>query len=342
MDFRNFRFSGASSDGEEETLDRTREGHIEIIEMGVVNGPLAAAASHGASGAPLDCNALVSAWGPGGVWDLSNGEDGVSEATGGLAGRADLVNVQFGAAAAYGATALESFWPAGFFLHSSPGETIPSLDNAEPRSLVFFEGGVVESLWLRGIDAVSAVLMHNNVINEYVLDELTSAATSWIVTFPTKSFYVNVASDADVLPPFTRRFTTGGACEDANVAVFDREEQGITPLLDFSPPRPGEGNVLCWETNIITFNDNDRLASDLVTNIDLTNVGFQNGWMGLSFDSVENQLSSLGGETYIGLPAIGFALTNHLNGQVQVGGTDVLANYALAYPHKFTRSIVTS
>ena len=41
-------------------------------------------------------------------------------------------------------------------------------------------------------DAVSAVLMHDNVINEFMMDAGTKSGTDWVVTFPTKFAYVGI------------------------------------------------------------------------------------------------------------------------------------------------------
>src|SRR5262249_39287787 len=42
------------------------------------------------------------------------------------------------------------------------------------------------------IDAVSALLMHTQIMNEFVLDAATKSGTDWVITFPTKRFYVAV------------------------------------------------------------------------------------------------------------------------------------------------------
>ena len=55
ISFRNFEYTADSEDG----LDRTTEGYVEVIEMGVVTDTdLAEAATH-VSGVPDDCGALV-------------------------------------------------------------------------------------------------------------------------------------------------------------------------------------------------------------------------------------------------------------------------------------------
>jgi len=54
--FVNFAYSGTNDDGAGNTLDRTREGYVEIIEMGNVTGATAAAVTH-SSGVP-SCSPL--------------------------------------------------------------------------------------------------------------------------------------------------------------------------------------------------------------------------------------------------------------------------------------------
>ena len=63
-------------------------------------------------------------------------------------------------------------------------------------------------------DPVSAVLMHDNVLNEFVLDAGTKSGTDWVVTFPTKRYYVNVGT-GNAPKLFQRNFNrTDGSCDD--------------------------------------------------------------------------------------------------------------------------------
>src|SRR5437763_1731347 len=69
-------------------------------------------------------------------------------------------------------------------------------------------------------DAVSAVLMHNQVINEYVLDPGTKSGTDWVITFPTKRFYVNTGTRS-AIKLFQRNFNkTAFSCDDVNINIF--------------------------------------------------------------------------------------------------------------------------
>ncbi len=69
--------------------------------------------------------------------------------------------------------------------------------------------------WSAGTaDAVSAVLMHDSVLNEFVLDSTTKSGTDWVVTMLTKRHYVTGGSG---LAPklFQRNFSgSEGSCDD--------------------------------------------------------------------------------------------------------------------------------
>ncbi|EDZ67101.1 hypothetical protein NOC27_428, partial [Nitrosococcus oceani AFC27] len=347
VEFRNFEFD-EPAEGVDTSLDRTREGHLEIIEMGVVtDSPSfapAMAATHNGDGVPNDCSVLEQAWSGGGVW-RGDGNVNIELNPGGLFGHGLVMNVSQGAAYAYQATALDNFFffdpDFGFPFHTDPGTLLPGLQTADTVSTVFVsqQGAtnvptVVNSTWVNGLDATSSVLMHNAVMNYFVTNESIGAGTDWVITFPTKRFHIQTAIPT---PPFTETFTADGACEPVGLAIWNREERAQTGGLDFSPQPPG-GNALCWETNVITFNNSSVLGSALELNVDTSSVG-PDGWMRLSFvNSIDDdhQLASLEGNTFFGLPAIGFATQEYVNGVDQAG---VLINYGGMFDHAFSRQI---
>src|SRR5208283_2869494 len=206
------------------SLDRTREGFIEIMEMGDYGlasaAPVGSVAEGvqqiGGEGVPLDCSRAVN--------DIGT-ESQVG--TGGLFGRAILINVDDGTEFSYSATALANFntiqslWAAS----NTPG---PSLADVNPPISVvhYFDLGTIRTQWASPIDATSAVLMHESLSNEYVLDSATGSITDWVITMPTKYFYVN----ANLVPSrlFQSPLTSKGACEivesdDTAALLFDRE-----------------------------------------------------------------------------------------------------------------------
>ena len=113
------------------------------------------------------------------------------------------------------------------------------------------------------------------------------------------------------------------------------------------------GNAICWEANIITFNNSNVLASVNTANI---NTGFQHGWLQIGFfpptvtgivHTLANTATSIvnastGGissgqtVTYFGLPLIGFEVEDYVNGVNTLG---VLSNFGGNFVHKTTTCI---
>ncbi|MFA5940176.1 MAG: hypothetical protein WC809_12535 [Sinimarinibacterium sp.] len=105
----------------------------------------------------------------------------------------------------------------------------------------------------RGVDAVSATLQNSAVLNEWSSNSALGVSTDWIVTLPTKSFYVDqgrgpqfgmtLSETNAVVPTFGRpdACTTtdldGGAdgvdfdTDDANALTFDCEEAPYPPFV---------------------------------------------------------------------------------------------------------------
>jgi len=204
--FVNFQYAGDSGgDG----LDRTKEGYVEIIEMGNVTGSTLTAITHVNGVPPCTAAALSDAVAQGNV----------VLGTGGLFGGMTLVNVLSGEDFTADAVALEAFRTVPPAIFSPPGVTTPDLTFALPPQTEVFNGTSAQTyVFSQGIDAVSAALMHNTLMNEYVLDAVTKSGTDWVVTFPTKKFYVNSVSAS---PPFQRPFVNGTSCDDIAVSTFD-------------------------------------------------------------------------------------------------------------------------
>jgi hypothetical protein len=264
--------------------------------------------------------------------------------TGGLAGTASLLNGAAGTDFGYDPVALADFSTANIWF--AAGDIRPDMRSALPTTSRVFKGGsVITTDWTgstgnAAVNAVSAVLMHDNVINEYVLDTATLSGTDWVITMPTKRYYVPVGSTtaATATAPFVRNFISTGACEVVGINYWDREEQTVTTTVDFSPPPPGApASSLCWESTVVTFNNANVLGSSNSVNIP---VNFQNGWARISFAQTYSSLAAAGNSpagvhTYVGLPVTGFMVQDFVNGNV--GG--VLSNYGGNFNHKFTTLI---
>jgi hypothetical protein len=329
-------------------LDRTKEGYIEIIEMGNVTGATLTAITHvqpAPPGKPPGCAGLPPTTQP---TDLVAGQ-------GGLFGGISLINPLGGGDASEDAVALASF--SATTLWAPAGTILPDLSLVNPKlSVVFNNTEVVTTDWSASsntVDAVSAALMHDNIYNEFVLDTGTASGTDWVVTFPTKHFYYNAFNNVTKL--FESNFRATGACDDILLTQYNREEQTVVNVPGFSPPSPTGTDAICWEANVISFNNTNVLLS---ANKSILTTAFPNGWVSLNFfpatvtppvhqligGATFRQNTSTGAlvqqttATYNGLPVIGFAAQSFSNSSVTTA-TSAPLRYVGTFIHKYTRLI---
>jgi hypothetical protein len=198
---------------------------------------------------------------------------------------------------------------------------------------------------------VTGALEATNVINEWSRRTNAAAgwvtATDWVITFPTKSFYVdndannefagrNVGRANNIiapgliaanLTPFTQSFVDtaatpvvrrGQSCDVVSFILRNREEQR-SQAAGFSP---GGAARLCYETNVLTFNQAAILNSPIASSINYPE-NFTFGWLDVRFAGA-NALNR-------GLPAVGFAITTRDDGASE------LLSEAAAYDHSIVR-----
>jgi hypothetical protein len=388
--FRNYQYTGSNQDFPAAdaavlgSLDRTREGHIEMIEMGLLvtgtaSTQLAEEATH-VNNVPVNCNALQAAWAQipsPGPWTL-NGRQNIQLPAGGLFGAGAIIDVANGTMIGYNAEAIEGFYSDSADpgrLHAQPGSVDPDLRDADNSNgggndstvFVFSQNGAAvitetfTSIGRPGVpDAVSLVFMHDAIYNEYTTEAAVGAASEWLITFPTKRYYVDVTDPVDVIPPFTDPFRDdGSSCDIITIEYYNREEAlpGVAPgVVDISPPPPNPTITLpslCWEANILTFNQSQvanstgassilggRYAQNLNT-LTVTGSTFATGWMKITFDNPTNAaaqanvLTAPDGSQYFGLPTVGFWAASFVNSAAQPG---LLANYSAAFRHRASRA----
>ena len=365
--FRNGAYAGTFSDGGGDGLDRTYEGYFEIIEMGTITGgsTLEAAVTHkqdlsAPNASKPSCSNLPT------LGTISSNL--LTVPSGGLMGTASLININEGTDYSYDAVALDGWSNRPNW--SSPGSQLPTIADALPTVSVVIDntasgGRAVRTAWGSGRDAVTAIMMRSNVYNEYSVEPAIKAATDWVVTMPTKRFYVFKGTGFGQ-PPFQSNFTSTGSCDNINLIYYDREEQTPGAIIDFSPTTP-ESRSLCWEANVLTFSGNggsttvsNVLQSTNSANVPL-NAGWINGWADLSFPRDAGYVGShmlvapalgtvfidintitqsgLTSATYFGLPSVGFAVQSYsTNGLPGVSAT-VLSNYGGNFNHKYLRDI---
>ncbi len=211
--FLNLAFTGKNADGGPTSDARVQEGHFEMIEMGTIEpgsdteDDITHAFNKDDEWLPGDCDQLVDNWtkfasGSDGIWYTESLEnDGQAETdtlrnSGGLFGGAAVVNPQAGAMYSYDAKAIQGFDKTDDGIHYVPGTVFPSLNSGDQETAwVFFgvpQNKAQDLTYDFGVDAVSAVFMHEFTMNEYTTADIPAeAATEWIVTFPTKNFYVD-------------------------------------------------------------------------------------------------------------------------------------------------------
>ena len=375
--FRNFQYDTATTTADSmpgRGLERTREGYVEMLEMGRLAGAAAAAVTHSA-GVPDDCSLVATeAFAP------VTGVD-IFPPTGGLMGTGTLINVNAGRDATYKADALDGW--SDVVNYSGSGFVTPNLADANPPVSLVIRSGDVDpltgastlitayrsefvggSLASAGARAVASVFMHNAVLNEYVLDAATASATDWVITQPVKNQFVRTAATES---PYTARASTAGSCEFISFTFFDREERFATAAGGDFSPRPAPTGSLCWESTVLSIRNvsGSVAASEVLGSRNMTNVSvstFQNGWARLSFTgdnarlvglpSVGATRTSLGTDatgfagtvtaspvTFFGLPVTGFMVRTFANGSLTCGTGTCQGNYGGLFVHSYETRI---
>ena len=355
-----------------DSVTRTLVGHVEVIEMGVLGSSNMgtdsdksddvtpnAWATHDATGTPADCAALGTAWASG-AWATSTAVNtAITAPTGGLYGVSYHLNAADAAAFGIEAAAIADWATAAN--HTGPGSLLPSLTSGVKESLVPASGEYVKFNWgtdaLAGVDAVSSLFQVSAIMNDVMINSDLNGLTDWVITFPTKRFYVNGA-DAPYAP-FTKAYSkakpTTSACEVVTINQWDREEAQTTPVNGFSPPPPGQtAKSICLETNTIAAGSsvsalNASVASATVAGTAVTlPFPYAEGWQKLGFTqtghkmypaTITSALATSGNysgtnsdlRALHGLPAMGFGAYKYVNGTVTAGA---LNNYGFTSDHK--------
>jgi hypothetical protein len=121
--------------------------------------------------------------------------DSTSSNSGGLFGGAAIINVAKGTMVSYDARALTGYDITDDGTHFYPGTIHPTLGDGDVTNAWVHGGGGMTTIvdYDNNVDAISAVFMHDEVANTFVVEEDIAAATEWVMTFPTKSWYVDPA-----------------------------------------------------------------------------------------------------------------------------------------------------
>jgi hypothetical protein len=204
-----YAYTGANADGGPTDIGRAAEGHFEMIEMGTLTNETATVKRLGSAQAatqvinddgeqgPEDCYQLVDNWteNPDGMW-IDDPDLDMSRNSGGLFGGGAIINVGKGTMYGYDAKAVQGYDKSANGNHFRPGNIRPNLnDGGQNDATIFFgvpqDKAVTLYGYPRSVDAVSAVFMHEYTMNEYNIQTSLNAASEWVITFPTKNWYVD-------------------------------------------------------------------------------------------------------------------------------------------------------
>jgi hypothetical protein len=384
---------GNHNDAGADELTRTRDGHIEVIEMGIVGNGTGASAqrtldaiSNDGDGTPRNCAQLIDAWNAqsaNAYWrnDPLAASDLIAPAAanggGWLVGSAGIVNGARGTQLTYTADAIEGFSVS--ILHGAPGAgnrpqlsdaNWPTADGATAHWT--FNGALHTSRFpaSRAVDAVSALFTQAVLHNEFAVipgaNNIQILASEWILTFPTKRFYVDPKKTAAAIAPFSHRFASvterfAGAGVGFLPTCHDREGmswvfgEGENVYCKYSfagqIPEQQEPNVFA-ETAVLTFRQptasattSNIASAPFAINMDLAPenlVGRMSARFYTDFDphvisTTEDAISrpDLDGQRLVGMPVTGLWIE-------ETRTTSVLANFAGIWKHRGTRCIVPS
>lgn len=254
-----------------------------------------------------------------------------------------------------------------------PDFLMPTLNDANPPVSMIQDDTVNATqqprvdIWRtdRRADAVSAVLMRSNVINEWSTNPANGVETYWTVSFPTRLHYLGTQPTQDELDasmlddspyanlgtvntevggtnPFV--FSTPGNCATVVFNLFDRSEGGVVSGgTSVSPAPPTPLTALCNEVNVLSFSPTaNLLGSHVAKSVDVTKLvsGEPFGWMNLAMPVAlgntitGTQSTALGPNSYQGLPVIGFNLWSRA-----WSATDKTKNYGHLIDHSFKRKV---
>jgi hypothetical protein len=358
VNFATDSFVGANADNGPTTLDRCREGFVEVIQLG--SRLIADSNTPDGNGiirtnAP-DCNVVEADF----TNNIATLRSQYEEPVNALKGTYTLIKGVDGKAVGGEAKALANYLTGSNSSASNllsnnllvnPATPVTLGDNRilSSRLNITAEHSPqtrVEDVWFSSIDAVSASMTATNIHNRWSGNPLFGAETALIVTMPTKQYFVDaggplsgLATNSAAVPPFDETFQNnadGKACYPVRFKLFDR-------VSSFQQ----QPDQLCNQVNIITFNGVNLFGSQLAVNIDTGSLGANSGWLDIELnnDNAAGHPNSLGTQSapatrarnvsakaYLGVPVIGAAITTRTRGTVT-------GNYGTLWEHTYRREV---
>jgi hypothetical protein len=359
----------------DDSLLRTQHGFIEVIEMGRIEDVALTKAVNAVQGVPFDCNLVTSIYttpsasSPTGV--RAEFANALLTPTGKLSGTATLINVATGVDFSYDAIALDGVYtspqhsaPRAYAaLGASDRSSIPSLKDAA-RDVALIDAGKVFLLdFENGEDAVSALYQRVSLTNNFTVEVSIGAGTDFVMTMPTRRFYMDEGSAQKVRAPFSVPYGLAGAPEATIWEQYDRSQRtSVNDGLQFCtpPPTPATGSD-CTVSVYTVFNSNILISGNRKSF--KPPVGM-NGMITVSFVAEPRNTQIVGTPTFTqdlnayrkiktigatnrmddvscksvslyGFPVFGFSVEQYVNGNLN----GVVSNYGGLFQHKYERKI---
>ena len=356
----NDNYSVNNDDGQGTQIDRVLEGFIEVIITGEVTGTDANLIMHS------NCSGIENHWLPNQQWDIDPTTNILPpNDTAGISGTAIIIGVDDGIEFNFAATAIKNF--SSETLHEYPVlNSIGLASGNNVNTTIQTSQGFLKTAWNSPIDAVSALLMQDQTYNDYEINPSIKAHSEWIVTYPTKNYYVDpIYSNTNTAKaPFSQVLSDNkGACEPLLFTAYDREQR--TDLI--MPPALLSATAFlidyeklpnhCWSINSASIG-NESGDNSIFDSL----LAMQN-WNPQDFDSNNNSIYDLSAtsgtiqtensnftdsflighsadgstHTIFGKPMLGFVAQKYVNGVIN-GNT--LANYGVTHSNGSKTKII--
>ncbi len=313
-DFSNANYSGVEADSGPTTDARQREGFIEAIEMAEIQGDTLQSISV-ADGTP-NCSQLPPA--------TSNSAD-FSAPKGGLVGGAAVIDVPQGTFFAFEPRAIDGFRdeavvPPNAISLSDAGDSASDSVSAS----INYHGDYLTLTFprARAIDAVSALFMADTVYGDVDQTPSIGAGTAWVLTFPTKEYYLNRSLAS---PPFESAFSNGGSPVRTSYQINVRDGTFQSTNTCGFNECPQLVPLVQYQTQVITFLPQTSPPSAVLGSA-LVTAAPAAGDVGAALFTFSQEMdASNEGYVLIGIPVFGMQAINYVNSNVTAG---VLSNYS--------------
>ncbi len=352
------------------TAADTREGFVEVIEMGVVTDASVKAGVVHKNGKPVDCKTVTKAWDSGAFTQgVGAAAKGLAAPTGSLFGSSAILNIAEGTAFALAPVAIDDYsTQAQHYRPDDPDKfLLPSLasGNVTTSSVVVKkptgESELVVTDWKQITDAclsdgdnltpacgtnpypMAHVLLAPSLMNEYFLDPTLGydGHTDWVVSFPMKKYGINTA-DAQISTYFDK------GLYDRNAGLANTSKAGFPT----STGTPSVYGALARHVNVLTFKSTDpsydlsRTVLSSTAQQDLSVGPFVSGWGRLAFPAYSLASGFKSAQAYGATPDVYSADSTIYQGVPVAGAAFVEGNvsenaharFGDAFPHKIQRN----